>query len=106
MADKKDIISYGEYQKLSEEEKQNYEPNWNSDGKSGTATRKGAKIPKAKFTMPTTEMKAAEPDKTKTVLSREEAAKAGIKTKELPTQFELEHPILSGSNRNVADENG
>ena len=106
MADKKDIISYGEYQKLSEEEKQNYEPNWNSDGKSGTATRKGAKIPKAKFTMPTTEMKAAEPDKTKTVLSREEAAKAGIKTKELPTQFELEHPVLSGSNRSVSDKNG
>ena len=106
MEDKKDVISYGEYQKLSEEEKQNYEPNWNSDGKSGTATRKGAKLPKAKFTMPTTEMKAAEPDKTKTVLSREEAAKAGIKTKGLPTQFELEHPVLSGSFGNVTDRNG
>lgn len=106
MTDKKDVISYGEYQKLPEEEKQNYEPNWNPDGKSGTATRKGAKLPKAKFTIPTTEMKVAEPGKTKTVLSREEAAKAGIKTKELPTQFELEHPVLSGSNRNVTDENG
>ena len=106
MADKKDVISYGEYQKLSEEEKQNYEPNWNSDGKSGTATRKGAKLPEVKSTIPVTEMKAAEPDKTKTVLSRKEAAKAGIKTKELPTQFELEHPVLSGSNRNVTDENG
>lgn len=106
MADKKDIISYGEYQKLSEEEKQNYEPNWNPDGKSGTATRKGAKLPKVNFTIPTTEMKASEPDKTKTVLSREEAAKAGIKIKELPTQFELEHPVLSGSNRNVTDEKG
>ena len=106
MEDKKDIISYGEYQKLSEEEKQDYETNWNSDGKSGTATRKGAKLPKAKFTMPTTEMKAAEPDKTKTVLSKKEAAKAGIKTKELPTQFELEHPVLSGSFGNVTDRNG
>ena len=106
MADKKDIISYGEYQKLSEEEKQNYEPNWNSDGKTGTATRKGAKLPKVNFTMPTTEMKASEPDKTKTVLSREEAAKAGIKTSGLPTQFQLEHPILSGSNRSVSDQNG
>ena len=106
MTDKKDIISYGEYQRLPEGEKQNYEPNWDTDGKSGTATRKGAKLPKAKFTMPTTEMKAAEPGKTKTVLSREEAAKAGIKTKGLPTQFELEHPVLSGSNRNVTDENG
>ena len=106
MADKKDVISYGEYQKLSEEEKQNYEPNWNSNGKSGIATRKGAKLPEVKSTIPTTEVKASEPGKTKTVLSREEAVKAGIKTKELPTQFELEHPVLSGSNRNVTDENG
>ena len=106
MEDKKDIISYGEYQKLSEEEKQNYKPNWNSDGKSGTATRKGAKLPKVNSTIPTTEMGPAEPDKTKTVLNREEAAKAGIKTNKLPTQFELEHPVLSGSNRNVTDENG
>lgn len=106
MADKKDIISYGEYQKLSEEEKQNYEPNWNPDGKSGTATRKGAKLPKAKFTIPTTEMGPAEPGKIKTVLNREEAVKAGVNIKELPTQFELEHPVLSGSKRNVTDENG
>ena len=106
MADKKDVISYGEYQKLSEEEKQNYEPHWNSDGKSGTATRKGAKLPEVKSTIPVTEMKASEPDKTKTVLNREEAVKAGVKTKGLPTQFELEHPVLSGSNRNVTDENG
>lgn len=106
MADKKDVISYGEYQKLSEEEKQNYEPNWNSDGKSGIATRKGAKLPKSNFTMPTTEMKAAEPGKTKTVFSREEAAKAGIDIKKLPTQFQLENPVLSGSFGNVTDENG
>lgn len=104
MAD--NIISYDEYQKLPEEEKQNYETNWNSDGKSGTATRKGAKLPKVESTIPVTEMKAAEPGKTKTVLSKEEAAKAGIKTGKLPTQFELEHPVLSGSNRNVSDENG
>ena len=106
MADKKDVISYGEYQKLSEEEKQNYEPNWNSDGKSGIAVRKGTKLPEVKSTIPVTEMNQAEPDKTKTVLSKEEAAKAGIKTGELSTQFELEHPVLSGSNRNVTDENG
>ena len=106
MADKKDVISYGEYQKLSEEEKQNYEPNWNSGSKSGIATRKGTKLPEVKSTIPVTEMKVSEPGKTKTVLSREEAVKAGIKTKELPTQFELEHPVLSGSNRNVTDENG
>lgn len=106
MEDKKDVISYGEYQKLSEEEKQNYEPNWDPDGKSGTATRKGAKLPKSNFTIPTTEMGPAEPDKTKTVLSKKEAVKAGIKTKGLPTQFELEHPVLSGSFGNVTDRNG
>ena len=65
MADKKDIISYGEYQKLSEEEKQNYNPNWNSDGKSGTATRKGAKLPEVKSTIPVVEMKQADPSKDK-----------------------------------------
>ena len=101
-----DIISYDEYQKLPKEEKQNYEPHWHSNGKSGTATRKGTKLPEAKSTVPVNGMKAAEPDKTKNVLSKEEAAKAGIKIGELPTQFELEHPALNGSNRNVSDENG
>lgn len=101
-----EIISYDEYQKLSEEEKQNFEPNWNLDGKSGTARRKGAKLTEAKPIVPTNELNQAEPGKTKTVLSREEAAKAGVKTKGLPTQFELEHPVLSGSNGNVTDENG
>ena len=101
---KNDIISYAEYQKLSDEEKQNFEPHWNSDGKSGTATRKGAKLPKVKSTIPVAEMKVAEPGKTKTVLSKEEAAKAGVKTGELPTQFELDHPVLSGSNRKMLSE--
>ena len=61
MADEKDIISYGEYQKLSEDEKQNYITNWNPDGKSGTATRKGAKLPEVKPTIPVTEAKQADP---------------------------------------------
>ena len=52
-----DIISYAEYQKLSDEEKQNFEPHW-LDGKSGIATRKGTKIPEAKSTIPVDEMKA------------------------------------------------
>ena len=65
MIDKKDIISYGEYQKLSEDEKQNYEPNWNSDGKSGTATRKGANLPEVKSTIPVVEMEQADPSKDK-----------------------------------------
>lgn len=66
MADKKDVIPYTEYQKLSEEEKQNYEPKQNSDGKTGIAIRKGAKLPKVKSTIPVTEMEVSEPDTTKT----------------------------------------
>lgn len=61
MTDEKDIISYDEYQKLSEEEKQNYETNWHSDDKSGIATRKGAKLPEVKPTIPVTEVKQADP---------------------------------------------
>lgn len=99
------IISYDEYQKLPEEEKQNFEPHWNPDGKSGTAWRKGANLTEAKSIVPTYEMNQAEPGKTKTVLSKEEAAKAGIKTGKLPTQFELDHPVLSGAGK-VSDENG
>lgn len=74
MADKKDVISYGEYQKLSEEEKKNYEPNWNPDGKSGIATRKGAKLPKSNFTIPTTEMKQSDISSTSAKDARTKAA--------------------------------
>lgn len=80
MADKKDVISYGEYQKLPEEEKQNYEPNWNSDGKSGTATRKGAKLPEVKSTIPTAELKQADESSnkdTKTLSANERDFKEG-----------------------------
>lgn len=61
----KNVISYDEYQKLPEEEKQNFETNWNSDGKSGTATRKGANLTEAKSIVPTNEMKQADPSKDK-----------------------------------------
>ena len=47
-----DIISYDEYQALSDEEKQNYIPDWNKDGKSGSAKRKGAKLPEVKPSRP------------------------------------------------------
>ena len=40
----------------------------------------------------------------KTVLTKEEAAKAGINWRTLPTQYELEHPILTGNKKN--DSNG
>ena len=40
----------------------------------------------------------------KTVLTKEEAEKAGINWRTLPTQYELEHPILTGNKKN--DSNG
>ena len=52
-----DTISYNEYQALSDEEKQNYIPDWNPDGKSGIARRKGAKLPEVKPLTPTAEIK-------------------------------------------------
>lgn len=52
-----DTISYNEYQALSDEEKKNWIPDWNSDGKSGTAKRKGAKLPEVKSLTPTAEIK-------------------------------------------------
>lgn len=65
-----DVISYDEYQKLPEEEKQNFETNWNSDGKSGTARRKGANLTEAKSIVPTNELNQAEPtNKTSKALS-------------------------------------
>lgn len=69
-----DVISYDEYQKLPEEEKQNFEPHWNSDGKSGRATRKGANLTEAKSIVPTNEMNQAEPtNKTSKALSQYES---------------------------------
>lgn len=52
-----DIISYDEYQTLSDEEKKNWIPDWNEDGKSGTAKRKGAKLPEVKPLTPATEIR-------------------------------------------------
>ena len=52
-----DIISYNEYQALSDKEKKNWIPDWNEDGKSGTAKRKGAKLPEVKPVTPAAEIK-------------------------------------------------
>ena len=52
-----DIISYDEYQALSDEEKKNWIPDWNKDGKSGSAKRKGAKLPEVKPLTPAAEIK-------------------------------------------------
>lgn len=56
MADKKGIISYEDYQKLSEEEKKNLKTKWESDVNSEVA-RQGAKLPKANSTIPAVEIK-------------------------------------------------
>lgn len=79
MAD--NTISYDEYQKLPEEEKQNYEINWNSDSKSGIATRKGAKLPNVESTIPVTEMKAGPSTSRTTVTVKDAAADAEAKGK-------------------------
>ena len=72
-----DTISYDEYQKLPKEEKQNFETHWNSDGKSGYATRKGTKLPEAKSTIPVTELKQGDP----TVTVKDAVADAEAKGK-------------------------
>lgn len=71
-----DIISYDEYQALSDEEKQNYIPDWNKDGKTGTAKRKGAKLPEVKSLTPTAEIK--QDDNVKSTDARSKNAKEDI----------------------------
>lgn len=56
---KGDVISYNEYQALSEEEKQNYDTKWDKGGKSGIATKKGVKLPEVKQA-PAAEIKQAD----------------------------------------------
>lgn len=58
---------------------------------------------KPEYKIPEATIGPASPD-TKTVVSREEARKMGMKTETLPTQFELEHPIVTGSK--ATDEKG
>lgn len=79
MADKKDVISYGEYQALSDADKQEYETKWNKDGKSGIATRKGAKLPEAKTNIPTAEIKQASPDSKTTEVIKDPARLTQLK---------------------------
>lgn len=75
----KDVISYGEYQKLSDAEKQEYETKWNSDGKSGIATRKGAKLPEVKNNIPTAEIKQADPNSKTTEVIKDPARLTQLK---------------------------
>lgn len=85
MADKKDVISYSEYQGLSDEEKKEYETKWNSDGKSGIATRKGAKLPKVEPVIPTAELKAAEPGTYRTTETVKDSAHLTQLKKDFPS---------------------
>ena len=71
-----DIISYNEYQALSDEEKKNWIPDWNEDGKSGTAKRKGAELPEVKSLTPTAEIK--QDDNVKSTDARSKNAKEDI----------------------------
>ena len=71
-----DIISYDEYQALSDKEKKNWIPDWNEDGKSGTAKRKGAKLPEVKPLTPTAEIK--QDDNVKSTDARSKNAKEDI----------------------------
>ena len=74
MTNKKDVILNEEDQKLSEEEKQNFETNRNSDSKSGTATGKGVKLPEVKSTTPVAEEKQADPSTSRTTVTVKDAA--------------------------------
>ena len=76
----KDVISYSEYQNLSDADKQNYETKWNADGKSGIATRKGAKLPQVKPTVPTAEIKQADPNAKTSEKVRDKAHLAELKS--------------------------
>lgn len=71
-----DVISYDEYQALSDKEKKNWIPDWNSDGKSGTAKRKGAKLPEVKPLAPAAEIK--QDDNVKSTDARSKNAKEDI----------------------------
>lgn len=71
-----DTISYNEYQALSDEEKKNWIPDWNKDGKSGTAKRKGAKLPEVKPLTPAAEIK--QDDNVKSTDARSKNAKEDI----------------------------
>lgn len=56
MADKKDIISYEDYQKLSEEEKKNFKTKWES-GVNSEVTKQGVKLPDLRTTATAAEIK-------------------------------------------------
>lgn len=94
-----EVISYGQYQKLSDADKALYTTNWNADGKSGTATLKTAKkTEQPKTTIPTQEMSDASKSTSKTTLTKKEAEDSGINWHSLPTEAAVKKGIASDSN--------
>ena len=93
-----EVISYGEYQKLSDEDKALYDTQWNADGKSGVAKLKTAKkTEQPKTTVPTQEMSDASKTTSKTVLTKKEAEGSGINWHSLPTEKDVRAGKADGS---------
>lgn len=85
-----EVISYGQYQKLSDEDKALYDTHWNADGKSGIAKLKTAKkTEQPKTTIPVQEMTDASKNPSKTVLTKKEAEDSGINWHSLPTEADV-----------------
>lgn len=102
MADKKDVISYGEYQKLSEEEKKNLKTKWDSDVNS-EVTKQGIKplnvrstTTAAEIKPPVVEMKQSDISSTSTKDARTKAALEDLeqgrdyKNSKAPSQADLD----------------
>ena len=93
-----EVISYGQYQKLSDADKALYDTQWNADGKSGVAKLKTAKkTEQPKTTVPTQEMSDASKTTSKTVLSKKEAEDSGINWHSLPTEKDVKAGKVDGS---------
>lgn len=93
-----EVISYGQYQKLSDEDKALYDTHWNADGKSGVAKLKTAKkTEQPKTTVPTQTMSDASKTTTKTVLTKKEAEDSGINWHSLPTEKDVRAGKADGS---------
>lgn len=85
-----EVISYGQYQKLSDDDKALYDTHWNADGKSGVAKLKTAKkTEQPKTTAPTQTMSDASKTTSKTVLTKKEAEDSGINWHSLPTEKDV-----------------
>lgn len=93
-----EVISYGQYQKLSDEDKALYDTQWNADGKSGVAKLKTAKkTEQPKPTVPTQTMSDASKTPSKTVLTKKEAEGSEINWHSLPTEKDVRAGKADGS---------